>query len=360
MAKLKGHNTRRHFLQGCFKPDAQVQPCRPSTAKGETIIRLLPEVDEEGNFRPMINCQTPDGPDFSNFTVQPLVNVGSDVRFVGIARSSDRMEEDERDMVFTRIYMRVRSMQKAKTIPDHLKERVEDLTSGGIKAALKNVTIVGICQAVVTKFNDKSVDPTVQAVFLTTTAMEAISDVLAEADKEGIDAFDPKHGREIILTPEKQRGSGIELFNAELGEVVPLKASWCKKTWQPWDKILRLHTHDELVRQAVAVYGREIVELAMPDQVARLFGDGGATPVPERKAAAAAPSVAYDDDDDDEGLEPVSGAAIDEDNLEGDDDDAPKASKKSRSSKEVAEEDAADPEALAAKYKALLDDDDDD
>lgn len=360
MAKLTGHNKKRHFLQGCFKPEVDIQPCRPSTAKGSTVIRLIPEVDRDGNFRPMINCHTPDGPDFSNFTIQPLVNVGNDVRFVGIARSSDRMEEDERDMVFTRIYMRVRSMQKAKTLPKHLKDRVDDLTSGGIKAALKNVSVVGICQAVVTRFNDKSVDPTVQAVFLTTTAMEAIADVLIEADKSGIDVFDPKNGREIILTPEKQRGSGIELFNAELGEVVPLKASWCKKTWKNWDEVLRLHSHDDLVRQAVAVYGREVVELAMPEVVARLFGDGGDTVVPDRPATSAAASVAYDDDDDDEGLEPASGT-IDEDGLEEDGEVPPARSRSSnRSEEEVAQEDAADPEALAAKYKALLDDDDDD
>lgn len=271
----------KNFFNACVHEE-YANAARPSTNKGVTIIRPIPEIAEDGSIRPMLNSMTPSGPDFSNFRIEPVtINAGIDSRFSGIARSSDRREDDHVNMVFPGLFIRLRGRQKKNQLPSHIKERVDAILDGGMEAQLRPTPDMALLQALVIQFNDEKLDKvkTKQVVFLTTTAAESVSEVLLEANKRDLDIFSPEEGRAIILTPEEQKmNRKIKIFNAELGDKIPLPAQKCKELWVPWDKALKIRTFDEQLRAAVACFGRSIVEFAFPDDYERVFGQGAATP----------------------------------------------------------------------------------
>ncbi len=390
MAVINKMNDRekKNFYQSCLD-DTLLQACRPSTSKGETIIRIIPEVAADGSIRPMVNASTRLGIDFTNFHIETVtIGVGKEARFSGISRSSNRVNEDAFSMAFPGLFIRLRSKQKKKEIPDHLKDLVDDVLGGGMKAALRSSPEMALVQAVVFKLNDKVLEKPAprQCVFLTTTAAETISEVLTHAHEEGVDVFAPKTGHLIKLVPVKQRGSNIMLYEAELGERAPLSEDACRKLWVPWeDRVdedgvvakkgaLRLHTFEEHMELAVRCFGNELVQLAFPDEHARLFGEAE-QPRTVKKGSPKNPGA-----DIDLGVGELEDSAPAEDRTEavvelqietelpttppddgGDEDDAGTTPSKSAAKKSSPEGsatvlDPADADANAAFYESLLED----
>jgi len=359
-----GNTGDRNFYANCVDT-SKLQACRPNVKKGETIIRIIPEI-VDGVRLPMIkNADGPQGPDFSNFMLQTVtLNAGTSMRFSGLSASSDRENEEPPAMVFPGLYIRLRGRQKKGQIPSHLKERVADLLQGE-PAPLPRSKDVALVQAIVTTYNGKKLDKAMpkQCVFLTQTAAEAIGECLTAAYKAGIDVFDPKEGREIILTPEKQRVGDMYFYNAALGNKVPISEAAAAKLWVPWADALRFFTFEQHLRAAVDCFGKEIVSYAFPDDYERIFTPAPAAPPVAPKRGSNSDSYVPDDGD---GLpgdvvtaapDNVVELELDLDNVgkledDGDDDQAP--SKPSKGAAIIPVEDA---EGLAQHYSSLLDDD---
>lgn len=266
----------RNHHQSCL--DATLlQAARPSTSKGITIFRPIPQVGENGDFRPMVNGETPSGLDFSNFRIENVViSAGKVQKFSGLGRDASLTHDEctHFDMVFPALYIRLKSMIKKKEVPEHLIERVRNLFEGGLKSPFRSPKDMLLCQGIVTHFNDAKLEKPrpKQCIFLTSTAAEALAECLTKAYKAGIDVFHPTEGRAIILTPEKQRGVDLSIYNAELGDKVPLPVEACKKLWVPWERGLKLQSREDHLRAAIKCFGRELVELAHGEELEELFG----------------------------------------------------------------------------------------
>lgn len=281
----------KNFFQACLDENL-LQACRPSTEKGTTIIRIVPEVID-GEIRPMLNNMTPNGPDVSGVHLEEVVvNSGKSSKFTGLGMPSDVHIEDAPNMVFPGLYIRLKSLLSKKEIPAGMVDEVRSLFEGGREAPLKRPRLMGIFQAVVITFQDKKLEKPrpKQAVFLTTTALEAINDLIVKCHEEGTDLFSPSEGRAIILEPEEQRGSGIWLFNARLGDKVPIPEETCKKLWVPWEQALRRSTYDQQIKAACSCFGKRVVEIVFEEDVRRVMGADEAKP-----ASASAPASSPDE-----------------------------------------------------------------
>ncbi len=362
----------RNYHQACLH-ETMLQACRPSTAKGVTIIRIIPEV-VGGEIRPMVNSKTPTGFDFSNLRVETVVvNTGKLAKFTGLTNPSDIDIEQEVDQVLPGVFIRLRSLQKKKELPAHLKDDIDALFEGGRDAPLRRPQTMGLIQAVVLKFQDKKLEKPrpKQAVFLTTTALESLDELFTKCHTDGLDVFSPAEGRAIILEPETQRGSGIQLFKASLGDKVPLPEETCKKLWVPWEDALKRKTYDEHVKAAVKCFGRDIVAVAFPDDVERLFGAAAPASVPVEvdvpAAVADKAAAVVEDSGAHTGSESVSEALqidtdLPTDGPLGDDEDEEQTESTPDIPASNAGEDGdgvgpADPASMAADYENLLDDD---
>jgi hypothetical protein len=273
-----GKHEKKNFHQSVLDPNL-LQAVRPSTEKGITIFRPIPEVSADGTIRPMILGDTPAGPDYSAIRIeQVVINSGLDSRFSGLAKPSDRPDAAEAEMPFPGLYIRLKGKLNRKDFEkgDPMKDRIEELFAGGMKAPLRQVSTMTMIQCVVFRLNDKELEKPAsrQVLFLTSTAAEALNELFKEAHSKGIDVFSPETGCQIILEPEKQRGSDMKFFNATLGERIPLNVKTCQKLWVPWEKALRFHKYDDHLKALLAAFGRDIVEQAFSKrEVARVLGE---------------------------------------------------------------------------------------
>jgi hypothetical protein len=190
---------------------------------------------------------------------------------------------------------------KKSQIPKDFEKRVADLFEGDLQAPLRQSQEMALIQSVVLTYNDKQLDKArpKQVIFLTTSAIRALNTCLSEAHKAGIDVFSPTDGRLIKLEPYQPEGLPLTLFRVSLLDPYPLKEEICKKLWVDWDKALKRQTFDEHIVLACKCFGRDIVELAFPDDVARVMANApavdvaddlpGVTDVPA--AAAEAPAA---------------------------------------------------------------------
>jgi len=288
MAQIGKMSSRepRNYLASCID-ETKLQPTRLNTKKGESIIRFVPEV-RDGEFLPMVLAMTQGGPDFSNFRIEPTtVNAGKNAKFTGFACSSDRNEDDSVSMVFPGLFIRLRGRQKAGELPPHLEAKVNKLLSGGMNAPLRSTPDMAWSQAIILKHNGKDLEkPAVkQAVPLTSTAAESVAEVLTKCYEDGIDVFSPDEGRAIVLTPVKQRIGDIVLFEASVGDKVPLPPDACKKLWVPWEDCMKRHTWDQMLKAAVSCFGADVVEYAFEDDYARVFGQTAAPAAVEESTA---------------------------------------------------------------------------
>ena len=367
-----GKNEGGSSLQVCFLPNT-LQACAPSTKKGVTIFRPIPEIDEEGNILPMVTSDALEELDFSNTLLETVARyTGTTIKFTGLCRSSDRVGQRERDMVFPLLFIRLRGLQKeedekAGVIPKHLKDEVYRLlgSKNDRKAALQNCRAMCMMQGIVLRYDGQELPKPRprQAIMMTKTATKSLAKLMSQAykrkDQEGnpapIDIFSPDNGRAIILTPEEQQIDDQFFFTATLGEKIPLSEEQCRKLWVPWEKALNLMPHDEHVRMACRCFPRAIVELAIGEEaVAEVLGvQQNSAPVTKPAAKPAAKPTA------EPAAKPVTTLEIDLDEPLGEplgEDDGEESTSRAASAApdEMPKIAALSSEELAAQYESVL------
>lgn len=355
----------RNYHQACLKPESGLEAIRPSTAHGTTVIRLIPEVAHDGTIQPMVKSITPMGPDLANYQPESVViGAGSYTKFNGLGRSSNggATEDTEVNQIFPGIFIRIRGRQKKGQLPAAHKEAIEELMEGGWKAALKSVPEMGLFQCIAFKFNNQTLDKPAprKVAFMTTTGVEEISRLAQECAEKGIDITSPEKGYQIILEPEEQRGTGVMLYKASLGDPFPLKEEFCKKAWVPWEQALNRLPREEHISMACNCFGREIVEIAFPEEVKRVMGpDYASAPASSPAPASVAVREAPELPDHMPGEEPA-GAPVDIDldsvsSIDGGGEVGTEAPRPDPAPVETSGTGAADPQDLVAKYQAMLD-----
>lgn len=363
MAVLTGVSEQRrgqgNYFQACLNQNL-LQACRPSPAKGETIIRIIPQVSADGDILPMVNQITPNGPDFSNIQLEQMtIHQGLHARYSGLGRSLDN-EDDPVDMLYPGMFIRLRKRMKDHKVPAELMPLVDQLFEGEDKRdhALRSPPVMGLAQCAVYKFNNEELaEPrTRQVCFLTVTAVEALNELLTECHQEGIDAFAPSTGRLIKLVPEKQRGSNMVFFGVELGEEEPLDEDTCRELWVPWENGLIVRPRRDHYQAACRGFSKALVDYLFPGDAER-FGETDAVepsmPLEEPDTPAPAPTA-------DSPAAPAKkkprklSINMETPPLDGDEADEERPAKKAV---ETVTPDPDDPEATAARYKDLLDDD---
>lgn len=288
-----GEKKQGNLFQACLD-ETYLQALRPSTAKGETIFRPIPQV-RDGELMPMVTRTTPVGPDFSNIYVTNVtVNVGLSAKHSGIAVPSDIEVNQEYDMVFPGLYIRLKGKLNKNRLTPAEREIVAPLFEGKLQAPLKQSPEMALVQCVVLKYNDtdlKKPRPK-QVLFLTTAAVRSLNKCLTEAHAAGIDVFAPESGRLIKLEPYQPEGLSLTLFRAVLCDPYPLKEETCKKLWVDWDVALKRQTFDQQIAAACKCFGRDIVKIAFPDDVERIMSAGGSAAAPTYAAPAATAAAA--------------------------------------------------------------------
>ncbi len=279
----------KNYCQKCLKEDL-LQARRPSTKKGVTIFRPIPQVHEDGSILPMVVNKTASGYDFSALDVENvIINQGKDARFTAFAKPSDRPSLDEDELPWSTMFIRLRGRQKAKEIPSDLVDRVDALfeRKKDVPAPLEQVREMVLCQAVLLQFNDKRLEKPLgrQCMFLSVSAVQAMNETLSAAWDKGVDVFSPENGRAIHLVPKAQRGSGIIMYECELGDKIPLSEDRCRKLWTPWQDAKVFHDNQTHFQRLCSCYGRDIVEYVFgPREVADALGEAPPPSQPSQHA----------------------------------------------------------------------------
>lgn len=287
----------RNYVQACLDEN-YLKAVKPNVEKGVTRIRIVPEVAPDGAILPTVRDLTDAGPDVTNLLPEYVAtSLGAKNRFSGFIRPVDAnaLQEDDAALPFLGLYIRLVGRKNRNELSPTVKKEVEKLLDKGknISAPLSRPKLYGIVQAIVLELNGKTLKkPSAkQAVFLTTTAVEALSDAVVAAHKQGVDLFSPDQGCELVFTPETQRGSGIKMFNVAIGDAVPLDEDTCRKLWVPWDKVTRFHTYEDLFRAMVGCYGHNLVREAFEDDYEYFYGAASAPTAPAPEAPAEEPVV---------------------------------------------------------------------
>lgn len=288
-----GDRESSNYHQNCLN-ERKLQARRPSTNKGQTIFRPIPEFAPDGALLPMVLSETPGGLDFSNCLIETLViNTGLEQKWSGLCRPSDTGNAmDPDDNPWTQLYMRLKGKVNAESFDDDdpLRRPIEALFKGNLRAPFRQPQAMVCMQCVLTKYNSEELDKArpKQGIFLSSTAARAVARCLTKAYKEGIDVYHPEQGYELVLTPYKDENNPkLKFFDCQLGRQVKLSEAVCRKLWVPWNEAVVLHPFDAHIRALINCFGREIVERGISRRViARALGE------PEEAAAAPEASVA--------------------------------------------------------------------
>ena len=190
-------------------------------------------------------------------------------------------------MIFPGLFIRLRSMEKKGTLPEHIKAKAIELLAsrqpaggtGDIKTQyLPRAQNLVFMQGISLSENGKALEKPAarKAMVLSSTAAESLNDLLKDCFAKKIDVFSPSKGYTIVvkgLPPDKKVGRLIPIFVCELGRQIPLTEEKVKSLWTPWESALVIKTQAELLRKAVAAFGPDIVEVVFPDEFAALVAD---------------------------------------------------------------------------------------
>lgn len=308
IANQNQNREKRDYFQDCFNP-ATLTAVRPKTSS-LTIFRPLPEFDADGNMLPMVKTMTAAGPDFSNVvTEETVINTGVSTKFSGLCRASDSDAQDAINMVFPSMYIKLTSRMKRGEIPAHMVEKVrvlleEKAAPGAANSKIKHRLLersqaTGFMQGIATTINGKALErPAVkQCLIMSSNLCAIMSKVLEEAHKNKIDVFSPQGGSSLIikgLGPDPTVGRTVNVYVVEIGKTTPISPAKAKELWVPWETAFKRTTLDQQIAMAIRCFGRDVVELVYPDDVARLSASQATRPpaVTTAPAAAAAPAPA--------------------------------------------------------------------
>lgn len=316
MAVIQNQNQNREkkdYYQDCFVPGT-LTAVRPKTVFNEkpvkTLFRPLPEFDSQGNLLPMVKSLTAAGPDFSNIvTEEVVINTGVSTKFSGLCRASDSDAQDAINMVFPSLYIKLKSRQKRGEIPANMVEKVRGLLEEkeipGGKSKIKHKLLersssIGFMQGIALMVNDKPLErPAVkQAMVMSANLCAIMSKVLEEAFKNKIDVFSPQSGNVLVISgmgPDSTVGRTVNVYTVTIDKVTPIAPAKAKELWVPWDTAFKRITVDQQIMKAIGCFGRDVVELVYPDDVARIMATQGVQTKPQttvvQQAAPAAPAA---------------------------------------------------------------------
>jgi hypothetical protein len=289
---------RKDYYQSCFLNDT-LSALRPRT-DSETVIRPLPQFDNNGNLMPMVKTMTAAGPDFSNFTVEEvIINTGNSVKFSGLCRASDSDSDDAINMVFPSLYIKLTHRLKKGDIPAHLIDKVRDMLTPKMVAnskiphrIMERSQQTAFLQCVVLTANGQRLArPAVkQALVMGTNLSRIMSNVLTKAYLEQkLDVFHPKTGHCLIirgLPADPTVGRTIPIHTVEIGPPTAIAEASAKSYWVPWEQALARRTTQQMISDAVRCYGADVVSLVYPDDVAALQRGPASAPAPAAVPAA--------------------------------------------------------------------------
>lgn len=301
LSSMKSRERGNTFMQ-VINADSGLKPCSPAPTKGETIIRIIPEVAADGSLRPMFAGKTAAGDEWSSLKIENTsINVGVESKFTVLNQPSDKPALDQMNCPFSGAFIKLRHKQKTKSYSKELADRTEALFQGTVRPGQKFASGQAMTQArdqvfvqcLVLKLNGETLaKPAMkQVAILSGTTGESLDLMFKKAYKEGIDLFNPKGGRAIVLKPMQQRGNDIMIYDAEMGAPIPLSEDTCRKLWVPWDQVLIRYTYDELMVKLIQSIGSDLAGSVFPEDVRRLTA---AQSSPQRTtvvAAATAPAA---------------------------------------------------------------------
>lgn len=281
LSSMKQRDGAADTFAQLLNADCGLKMCAPLPSKGESIIRIIPEVGVDGNLRPMFGGKGAAGDIWTAMAIENVsINLGTAQKYTVINDPSDRPGLNQMSCPFSAAYISLRSKQKKNTYPPGMQTQIDALLAGTVKPGQNFPTGQAVAQAkdmvfvhaVVFKLNGVVLPKpaTKQVVRLSATTAESLQIILAKAHAEGIDLFSPKGGRAIVFKPMKQRGNDIVIYDAEIGQPVPLAEEACRKLWMPWDKVLVKFTYDELMLKLISAIGADVAATIFPEDVNRL------------------------------------------------------------------------------------------
>lgn len=301
MAILNQSQTRerKDFHQECFVPGTLT--ALKARTDSVTIFRPIPEFDAQGNLLPMVKTMTAAGPDFSNTAIEEIVvNTGGSVKYSGMCRASDSDATEAINMVFPSLYIKLTARLKRGEIPDDMRAKVAALLEQkdvpGGKSKIKHRLLersqqVGFMQGIALTVNGKALEkPAVRQVLIMSVNMcKIMSSVLGKAfTEQKLDVFHPKTGCVLIirgLPADTTQGRTIPIHTVEIGKNTPIREDTAKGLWVPWESAFKRITTDQQILYAIRCFGRDVVSLVYPDDVARLTA-------PAAQAVQVKPAVA--------------------------------------------------------------------
>lgn len=278
--------------------DNALVPIKPKAdASCLTYFRPIPEIDQNGQPRPMVIGHDAFGPRFSAVrmeNVAVLAGVPGLTRWTGFTTCHDMPGLNDFDNPWSGTFIRLKSKVKKNELPDHLYKEVNQLLTKGDKSApMEKPKEMMLVQGVCFQLNSKPSQPPVTraCLLLTATGAKALQKLMLDAANKGEDLFHPQTGVVLLVSGKPaDGGQATPVFTVERGQVTPLPPE-VLQTWVPWEKAIRYRTYDEHIAQMARCYRPEILALNAPvgQALARL---GISTAPGAVNAPVAAPAAA--------------------------------------------------------------------
>ncbi len=297
MALLDGVGEKKEggsSFANLVRPESGLNICRISPEKGETIIRIIPERHADGTLRPMLNGMIGGSNDWSNLSVISVTtNAGErGDKMTVINEPSDSIGGAAPNWPLSGLYIRLKNMEKTNKLPPHLEKKITELMKGDPKrnfgAALSRPQDTVAVQAIVKVLNGKVLPKAVpkQIVLMSAESGKSLGRALNAALAAGQDLFGP-YGHWIRFKPEVQRATEMTLATAEVADACPAPEAMLKPMWVPWDAVWVRRTKRELLQGIIKAFGREVVQVAFPEDVEELMAEKALEQGPRTTVAVA-------------------------------------------------------------------------
>jgi len=283
--KQSSYSTTESYYQDCFVP-GKVQALTPTTTT-ITIVRPYPQLDDSGKSLPMVLGMTDDGPDFSGVLIESTVIAsGLTTKYNGFAKCSDRQELKPFDQPAAGLYIRLKASydknkldaEKRAIVEPALRETPNQHNPKMKDKAIANARDTLFMQCAVLNFRGQDLGEKFipNAVLVCAGSLfGAMGACLAEAHASGIDVFDPASGTTLIiegLPADPRAGRQTAIFTVRVGDPMELTAEHVSQYVKPWDAITNFLTYEEQMTRLINGFGRPIIEVAFPSEVAAMYG----------------------------------------------------------------------------------------
>ncbi len=258
-----GKNT--NYNQAAFN-DGTLVAVKPHT-KNKTIIRIIPETDANGNPVPMVNGQDENGYKYSNVFLEPIAfGTGLLEKYTGSVIPGDMPGMPELDRPFQGLFVTVKGRVNKQNLAQHELGPVLQVINKPGKdspAPLQSVQNSLLVQCSVFQLDDKPCNPPMDKVgiILSSSALKSLDQTLTQAARTGIDVFHPTTGYTIEITGIPGQNGGPASFVCNLGHPMPIPDHVWKNAFIPWERVIKRHSYDDLVKRMEKCFGAAIVAM---------------------------------------------------------------------------------------------------